>query len=308
MSWCATCLFRHFRITATEGWASGRSALSSIQSSMSSSPPSSPLSRPVRRFQTSFSPADFPPGPIPAQAGPPPSAIRRSKRSRSSASFACRHSLIPPIFSIQLSRAIPPSRRRLRSRQVRAGMLMLFGSRSPSLMIASTAQCVKKCWYLYRTSGGIHAPSVARSIAITTPWSPISLLRSAACRRNVPGVPMSPTRSRILDHSSSLLAIVSPFQRSSLVHNRVLHNPVFHSRQFVYADSHVHDAGDGSTDPGPVRQATTKQHLREAGGPNWLQPAQAMGDVTGQVPNAYVRSDPFAVESRCRRLGWALTG
>ena len=137
---------------------------------------------------------------------------------------------------------------------------------------------------LVPTSGGIHAPSVARSIAITTPWSPISLLRSAACRRNVPGVPMSPTRSRILDHSSSLLAIVSPFQRSSLVHNRVLHNPVFHSRQFVYADSHVHDAGDGSTDPGPVRQATTKQHLREAGGPNWLQPAQAMGDVTGQVP------------------------
>ena len=33
-----------------------------------------------------------------------------------------------------------------------------------------------------------------------------------------------------------------------------------------------------------------------------------MGDVTGQAPNACVRSDPFAVESRCRRLGWALAG
>ena len=65
---------------------------------------------------------------------------------------------------------------------------------------------------------------------------------------------------------------------------------------------------DAAGYPGPVRQATTKQHLREAGGPNWLQPAQARGHVTGQAPNACVRSDPFAVESRCRRLGWALTG
>ena len=203
---------------------------------MSSVLRSSPCSRPVRRFQTSLSLADFSPGPISIQAGPPPSAITRWKRSRSSASFACRHSLIPPIASIQLSRAMPPSRRKLRSREVRAGMLMLSGSRSPSLMIASTAQCVKKCWYLYRTAGGIHPPSVARSMAITTPWSPISLLRSAACRRNVPGVRTFPTTSRILDHSSSLPGIVSPFQRGSLVHNRVLRDPVFHSRRVVYAD------------------------------------------------------------------------
>ena len=148
----------------------------------------------------------------------------------SSASLASRHSLIPPIASIQLSRAIPLSRCERRSREVRAGMLMLSGLRSPSLVIASTAQCVKKCWYLYRTGGDIHAPSVARSMAITTPWSP-HFCAEVCC--------LPTQRSWSLDiayQAPNLRPLLvthcyrRPFQRSSLIDNRMVHNPsVSHS-------------------------------------------------------------------------------